>query len=236
MKKIAFLLLTAFGCVNTTYAVQNIKMKDGATATVIFSEKEMTRIAAKGSIPLNIWTVEGQMDSAQDEVTGDWFVTPVNPNNKTFSFFVQDESGSTMTIIANLQDVPSETIIFEGAKLRSQYDEMNMGGDNSDSRKAIIRNMMRAMANNDEKSYLVTDIKERVPLWREVDLVSVKAYETSKFIGTVYILKNISNQTMNLGEEEFIDFGPSVVAVGLSNNQVKPQDTTYLYVIRRSVN
>ncbi|HGW3836668.1 TPA: type-F conjugative transfer system secretin TraK [Acinetobacter baumannii] len=89
---------------------------------------------------------------------------------------------------------------------------------------------------NDEKSYLVTDIKERVPLWREVDLVSVKAYETSKFIGTVYILKNISNQTMNLGEEEFIDFGPSVVAVGLSNNQVKPQDTTYLYVIRRSVN
>ncbi|MBD0230651.1 type-F conjugative transfer system secretin TraK, partial [Acinetobacter baumannii] len=71
---------------------------------------------------------------------------------------------------------------------------------------------------------------------REVDLVSVKAYETSKFIGTVYILKNISNQTMNLGEEEFIDFGPSVVAVGLSNNQVKPQDTTYLYVIRRSVN
>ncbi|WP_438894739.1 hypothetical protein ABUS04_20925 (plasmid) [Acinetobacter baumannii] len=40
MKKIAFLLLTAFGCVNTTYAVQNIKMKDGATATVIFWKRK----------------------------------------------------------------------------------------------------------------------------------------------------------------------------------------------------
>lgn len=236
MKKLSFLLLLGLGCVNTTYAVQNIKMKDGTTATVIFSEKEMTRIAAKGSVPLSIWTVDNQMDSTQDDATGDWFVVPSNPNKKTFSFFVQDENGATMTVIANLQDVPSETIIFEGAKLRSNYDEMNVGGDNSDSRKSIIRNMIRAMANNDERSYLVSELKEKVPLWREIDLISIKAYETSKFVGTVYILKNISNETMNLGEEEFMDFGASVVAVGLSNNQVKPQDTTYLYVIRRSVN
>lgn len=236
MKKLGFLLFLTLGCVNTTYAIQNIKMKDGATATVIFSEKEMTRIAAKGSVPLSIWTVDNQMDSTQDDVTGDWFVTPMNPNKKTFSFFVQDENGATMTVIANLQDVPSETIIFEGAKLRTNYDEMSTNSDNSDSRKSVIRNMIRAMANNDERSYLVSELKEKVPLWREVDLVSIKAYETSKFIGTVYILKNISNETMNLGEEEFMDFGASVVAVGLSNNQVKPQDTTYLYVIRRSVN
>lgn len=236
MKKLGFLLFLTLGCVNTTYAIQNIKMKDGATATVIFSEKEMTRIAAKGSVPLSIWTVDNQMDSTQDDVTGDWFVTPMNPNKKTFSFFVQDENGATMTVIANLQDVPSETIIFEGAKLRTNYDEMSANSDNSDSRKSVIRNMIRAMANNDERSYLVSELKEKVPLWREVDLVSIKAYETSKFIGTVYILKNISNETMNLGEEEFMDFGASVVAVGLSNNQVKPQDTTYLYVIRRSVN
>ena len=236
MKKLGFVLLLSLGCVNTTYAVQNIKMKDGATATVIFSEKEMTRIAAKGSVPLSIWTVDNQMDSTQDDVTGDWFVVPTNPSKKTFSFFVQDENGATMTVIANLQDVPSETVIFEGAKLRSNYDEMNAGGDNSDSRKSIIRNMMRAMANGDERSYLVSDLKDKVPLWREVDLISLKAYETSKFVGTVYILKNISNDTMNLGEEEFMDFGASVVAVGLSNNKVKPQDTTYLYVIRRMVN
>lgn len=236
MKKLVFLFLAGLGCVNTTNAVQNIKMKDGGTATVIFSEKEMTRIAAKGSIPLNIWTVDDLLDSSIDDVTGDYFITPSNPNKKTFSFFVQDESGATMTIIATLQDIPSETIIFEGAKLRSNYDEMSSGGDNSDSRKSVIRNMMRSMANADEKSYLVSDLNEKIPLWKEVDLISLKAYEASKYIGTTYILKNISNETMILGEEEFMDFGSSVVAVGLSNNQVKSNDTTYLYVIRRSVN
>jgi hypothetical protein len=40
MKKLGFLLLLSFGCVNTTYAVQNIKMKDGATATVIFQKRK----------------------------------------------------------------------------------------------------------------------------------------------------------------------------------------------------
>lgn len=236
MKKLVCLLMLGLGCVNTTYAVQNIKMKDGATATVIFSEKEMTRLAAKGSVPLNIWTIDGQMDSSFDDSTGDWFLTPINQAKKTFSFFVQDESGATMTIIATLQDVPSETIIFEGARLRTNFDEMNVSANDSDSRKSVIRNMMKAMANNSERSYLVSDLKEKVPLWREVDLISLKAYEAPNFIGTVYILKNVSNETMILGEEEFMDFGSKVVAVGLSNNQVKPQDTTYLYVIRRSVN
>lgn len=235
MKNIYLLLFLSIGCVNTTYAVQNVKMKDGGTATVIFSEKEMTRIAAKGSIPLNIWTVDNLMDSSIDDTTGDHFITPVDPNKKTFSFFVQDESGSTMTVIANLQDVPSETIIFEGAKFRSDYDEMSLSAD-SNTRKTIIRNMMKAMANGDEKSYLVSDLQERVPLWKEVDIVSIKAYEASKFIGTVYLLKNTSSKPMILGEEEFMDFGKSVVAVGLSNNQVNPQDTAYLYIIRKALN
>lgn len=235
MKKIILSAVMALCCVNTTYAVQNIKMKDGSTASVIFSEKEMTRISAKGGIPLTIWTIDNLMDSQVDDVTGDYFITPINPNKKTFSFFVQDENGSTMTIIANLQDVPSETIIFEGARNRNNYDEMSLN-NNSDGRKSVIRNMMRAMANNDERAYLVTDLKSKVPLWREVDLISLKAYETSKYIGTVYILKNISRETMVLSEEEFMDFGSSVVAVSLSQNQVSPQDTTYLYVIRRVAN
>jgi hypothetical protein len=53
------------------------------------------------------------------------------------------------------------------------------------------------------------------------------------FIGTKYLLKNISNETLVLGEEEFLDFGDDVVAVAIDHSSVKPNETTYIYVVRR---
>lgn len=166
---------------------------------------------------------------------GDVFIKPNPGAPKSFSFFVRDENGVTVTVVATQQDVPSETVIFESTRITRPGDQMPFESATSDTRKAAVRNMIKAMTINEENGYLVTPVDSEVPLWKEAKLLALKSYENGDFVGTKYVLKNVSRETMNLLEEEFLDFGKSVIAIGLSKNEVKPDETTYLYVVRKNI-
>lgn len=236
IKKISCVAILAGICVdtNSAFAAQALKVKDGDTVAVTVSARELTRLTTKNSRIKEVWASNDAFESSIDSDAGDVFIKPNAGAPRAFSFFVRDENGVTVTVVATQQDVPSETIIFESTRISKPSDQMQLDPANNDTRKAAVRNMIKAMTSNDENGYLVTAVDTEVPLWKEAKVMALKSYENGDFIGTKYVLKNVSRDTMNLLEEEFLDFGKSVIAVGLSKNEVKPNETTYLYVVRKN--
>ena len=220
-------------CVNTSFAAQEIKAKEGESFQVSVSKRELTRITGKNSKIKAVWSANNVFDNSVDVDSGDVFIKPNADAPTSFSFFVKDEAGTTVTLVATQQDVPSETIIINGKKsFKSGSDSLSDG--TADGRKAVVRNLMKAMTvDGDNTTYNTTALNTEIPLWRETKVVAVNAYEAGLFVGTKYLLKNISHEPLYLGEEEFLDFGADVVAVGLDHSAVKPSETTYLYVVRR---
>ena len=65
-------------------------------------------------------------------------------------------------------------------------------------------------------------------------MTAERLYDTGQFVGTIYLLENISSDTLFLEEEEFLEFGNSVVAISIEHAAVKPSEVTHVYIVRRS--
>lgn len=219
-------------CVNTSFAAQTLKIEEGSVFAITISKRELTRITGKNAKLKSVWAANNVFESSVDAESGDIFIKANSDSPASFSFFVKDEAGITVTLVATQQDIPSETIILDGKKpvKTIKADPSNNDGD---GRKIAIRNLLKAMRNGDEYAYSVTPINMEIPLWEEVKLTAERAYDTGQFVGTTYLLKNTSRENLFLEEEEFLDFGDSVVAISIEHAVVKPNEFTHVYIARR---
>ena len=101
--------------------------------------------------------------------------------------------------------------------------------------KSILRSvaMLVAMASDRVPSDLrVTEFNAARALWAEAQFTLVKLYEGRGLIGEKYALTNISNSTMVLAEQEFDREDGGVAAVAIDNLNLRPGESTLVYVIR----
>ena len=102
-------------------------------------------------------------------------------------------------------------------------------------------NHVRAM-----KAMLVAMASDRVPadirvdevgrpmqLWAEAKFSLARRYEGRGLVGEKYLLQNVSPAPMVLAEQEFDREGGGVVGVAIENHNLRPGETTSVFVIRR---
>ena len=78
----------------------------------------------------------------------------------------------------------------------------------------------------------VEETNRLVPLWNEVRFSLMRTYEGRSLVGEKYLLTNISKQAMVLAEQEFDRADGGVVGVAIDNLNLRPGDSTSVYVIR----
>lgn len=214
--------------------VQELMVKDGDTATIKMSRRELTRITVSGAGRLEkVWSNSNTMEITPDKQKGEVFVRPGPGAGSSFSFFVRDDQGSTYTLVAMLEDIPSQTVVLKPADIRlSSIDKSRW------KQQPFLENvkaLLRAMATGkDASGYTVEPRNARVPLWRETRIDQVQAYVGFALVGEIYLVRNVSKETLKFHEREFMDFGERVSAVALEKLEVAPGDTTTLYVVRRT--
>lgn len=228
-----------FFCVNTifisqAFALQQISVSDGQTISATFSKNELTRLTASGKAEkiTDVWSGNENFDTQVDAKTGSVFIQPHRDAPPIFSFFVQDNTDSVYTVVANLQDIPSDTIKFNNVKPKKYLVNSDQSNSQASSRKGEIRNFMYAMYKQDESSFIVESRDEIVPLWRETEVKHIARFIGNNYIGDAYRIVNLTDDDMVLNEQEFTTFGDNVEAVSLSLTHLEPQENTLVFIVR----
>lgn len=225
-KIITSLFLLLFSILS--FASQTISVEDNGTYKIKVSSTELTRITVDGGRVKKAWAMNSAWDTKADKESGELFIRPKDGSDKPFSFFVQDSSGGTYTLIATPLDIPSETIILKSADVKKS--EM---GDRSDQPyvaqiKAIVRDM--SLGNKDEA--MVEEIGQIVSLWEETELWLVRRYTNANLIGEEYSITNKTKKSITFTEQEFGSFGENVRGVAIEKLTLPPNEMTRVFIVR----
>lgn len=235
MKKVITGLLFCLCLAEPAFAKQEITLKDGDSVKVILSANDATRLVMDRGRIEKIVAPKGMLDIQADKERGEIFLKPLASAPESVSFFVRDDSGATFTLIATRRPVPGDTILLKNASPRKSP---GRGGQYlSTPFVERVKQLIKAMALGENlESYGVEDQNRPVALWKETDITLVKSFTAHDLYGEVYVITNVSSDPMRFHEREFMEFGERVQAVALERLELKPDASTFLYVVRRAAN
>ncbi|WP_136415872.1 type-F conjugative transfer system secretin TraK [Herbaspirillum sp. ST 5-3] len=240
-------------------ALQAIEARDGMSVEAIVSTKEATRIRLEGT-PItdvfgNIYSSNcaaapaaagaptpaspavnptGEIVLECDRDKGEVYVRPVGNSAKPINLFVSS-ANATYTLLLRKSDVPADTIVIRDKTPRQAKAEgvLQVPAGRSSSHIRSLKAMLIAMASDRVPTDLRVD-EVNIPraLWAEAKFTLLRVIEGRGLIGEKYLLTNVSNATMVLAEQEFDREEGNVLAVSIDNLNLRPGESTNVYVIR----
>lgn len=189
-----------------------------------------------------------------DRDKGEIYVRPVGESQdgkgKPVNLFISSAQ-ATYTLLLRRADTPADTIVLRDKTARPPTTLSNTAAGNAANRPTSSNpqgpsaHHIRAM-----KALLVTMVSQRVPpdvrveelnqpvqLWAEARLLLTQRYEGRGLVGERYQLLNASPAVMVLAEQEFDredgNDGAQVLGVAIEQHNLRPGESTKVYVIRR---
>jgi conjugal transfer pilus assembly protein TraK len=181
-----------------------------------------------------------------DRDKGEIYVRPVagsgdpSGSGKPVNLFISS-AHATYTLVLRRADTPADTIVIRDRSMPTAAS----GGPAVPAALGTSPNHVRVM-----KALLVAMASDRVPadirveeanqslqLWAEARFSLMRRYEGRGLTGEKYLLQNVSATAMVLAEQEFdrpdSKAGGQVLGVAIEHHNLKPGETTNVFVIRR---
>ncbi len=181
----------------------------------------------------------GEMVLECDRDKGEIYVRPVGDSTKPINLFVSS-AYATYTLLLRRSDTPADTIVIRDKSPRPISSAASSQGPLGPSANHIraLKTMLAAMASDRVPADVrVEEVNRPVQLWAEVKFSLMRRYEGRGLLGEKYLLQNVSNIVMVLAEQEFdredSPSGGGVAGVAIENHNLKPGETTNVFVIRR---
>lgn len=247
---------------SSAQALQLVEARDGVTVDAIVSIKEPTRIRIENAKITDVFgniyssncglpaTVPagapspatpavnpaGEIALECDRDKGEIYVRPMGSSTKPINIFVSS-ANATYTLLLRRSDTPSDTIVIRDRITRQVPDGLSAQrpGPLSPSANHIraMKALLVAMASNRVAPDIrVEEVNRAIQLWAEARFSLMRTYEGRQLIGEKYLLTNISEQVMVLAEQEFDRPEAGVIGVAIENLNLRPGDSTSIYVIR----
>ncbi len=221
---------------------------DGAPITDVFGNIHSSHCNPTAALPVTPGTPStgavtqsvnpaGELVLECDRDKGEIYVRPVGDSTKPINLFVSS-ANFTYTLLLRRSDTPADTIV-----IRDKTPKTLKVGMSAQASAGAAPNPVRAM-----KALLVAMASDRVPpdiqfeeahrtvqLWTEARFSLVRHYEGRGLVGEKYLLENISNALMVLTEQEFDRERGNVVGIAIERHNLRPGESTSVYVIRRGV-
>lgn len=179
----------------------------------------------------------GELVLECDRDKGEIYVRPVGDSTKPINLFVSS-ANFTYTLLLRRSDTPADTIV-----IRDKTPKTLKAGMSTQAPAGTAPNPVRAM-----KALLVAMASDRVPpdiqfeearrtiqLWTEARFSLVRQYEGRGLVGEKYLLENVSSAPMVLAEQEFDRESGNVAGIAIERHNLRPGESTSVYVIRRGV-
>ncbi len=229
LKRAIAICLLLTGASLPTAALQVFDGINGATIYAKISKKEPTRIALDQGRISTIRAREGSLNISTDEASGQLFVSVHPDAEKHINAFLTTEAGHTYTLILEVIDSPSDSLIIKQPKTASKTPVLT--GPKASPFDKDIKKLLTAIVNDTPPDGVeVVNERKIVALWREVTFVQDLQYLASDAIAERFILTNISKSDLVMSEREFYKKG--VHAVALEQHALIPGAFTKVYIIR----
>lgn len=218
----ALLLLVGLDAV----AAQTLSGRPDDTLAASLSRSGPTLIRVEGHRIRRVFGAEGDFDVKPDKDAGTAFIKPL-VDKPVVSAYVSDDSGRTWKLLLSVTDGPADSIVIKG-----KGDEP--GGkrlDKDTARDQAIKRVVLALDAEGESDMDSRAVNELVPLWKEAMFVLMKIVD-GPLKGEKYQLTNTSDKPMVIDEREL--YRRSVVAVSVETPELKPAESTSVYVISES--
>jgi conjugal transfer pilus assembly protein TraK len=221
---------------------------DGAPITDVFGNIHSSHCNPTAALPVTPGTPStgavtqsvnpaGELVLECDRDKGEIYVRPVGDSTKPINLFVSS-ANFTYTLLLRRSDTPADTIV-----IRDKTPKTLKVGMSAQASAGAAPNPVRAM-----KALLVAMASDRVPpdiqfeeahrtvqLWTEARFSLVRHYEGRGLVGEKYLLENISSASMVLAEQEFDRESGNVAGIAIERHNLRPGESTSVYVIRRGV-
>jgi conjugal transfer pilus assembly protein TraK len=179
-----------------------------------------------------------------DRDKGEIYIRPVGDSPKPVNLFVSS-AHATYTLVLRRADTPADTIVIRDRSQRTAPASLATGpqvafGPSSPSAHHIrtMKALLVAMASDRVPPDIrVDELHQPMQLWAETRFALMSRYEGRGLVGEKYLLKNIGQAAMVLSEQEFdrpdSKEGGQVLGVSVENHNLRPGETTQVFVIRR---
>lgn len=174
-----------------------------------------------------------------DRDKGEVYIRPVGDATRPINLFVSSAT-ATYTLVLRRSDTPADTIVIRDKTpqaLRPSVAETVPSGpapNHVRTMKALLVAMASDRVPPDVK---VEETLRPIQLWAESRFTLLRRYEGRGFLGEKYALQNISATSMVLAEQEFdrpdSRIGGEVAGIAIENHNLRPGESTSIYVIRR---
>lgn len=182
-----------------------------------------------------------------DRDKGEIYVRPVATASdgsaaagKPVNLFISS-AHATYTLILRRADTPADTILIRDRSVPpAPVDGRASSGPSGPSAHHVraMKALLVAMASDRvPPDVRVDELNLPVQLWAEARFALMRRYEGRGLSGEKYLLQNISAAVMVLSEQEFdrpeSKAGGQVLGVAVEHHQLRPGESTSVYVIRR---
>lgn len=180
-----------------------------------------------------------------DRDKGEIYIRPVGDSPKPVNLFISS-AHATYTLVLRKADTPADTIVIRDPgqrALQAMQSLPSAAGSQSPLVTAPnhirgLKTLLLAMASDRVPPDIrVDELNQPIQLWAEARFSLMRRYEGRGLVGEKYLLQNVSQAMMVLAEQEFdrpdTPAGGQVLAVAVEHHNLRPGETTNVFVIRR---
>lgn len=246
----------------SAHALQLVEARDGVTVDALISIKEPTRIRIENAkitdVFGNIYSSNcglpaappagtpspatpainpaGEIALQCDRDKGEVYVRPMGGSTKPINLFVSSAT-ATYTLLLRRSDTPSDTIVIRDKTTRQAGPDLSPTrpgalGPSANHIRAMKALLVAMASDRVAPDVRVEEVNRSIQLWTEAKFSLMRTYEGRGLVGEKYLLTNISDQVMVLAEQEFDRPEGGVVGIAIENLNLRPGDSTSVYVIR----
>lgn len=218
-----------FLSITSVYAAQIREMNDGDEASADISRQDINRVKLSGDRIRSTKFNNGELEISQDDNLGEIYIRATKvAEAKPLNLFIITEQNFTYKLLLYPKAIPSEQIIIKNDSVVANSDaEVSKIAKNSYQQQIIT--LIKAMrAKTKLESYQISNSKKYIDLG-DLELKRTSTYKGQSFIGESFILKNDSNQILNLEDKMFFKNG--VRAIKIENPILLPDETTEIFIV-----
>lgn len=181
----------------------------------------------------------GEIALECDRDKGEIYVRPLGTSStstKPINLFVSS-AHATYTLLLRRSDTPSDTIVIRDRTARRPDTDPSLirqgpFGASANHIRAMKALLVAMASDRVAPDVRVEEINRPIQLWSEARFSLMRTYEGRGLAGEKYLLTNTSDQTMVLAEQEFDRAQGDVVGIAIENRNLRPGESTSVYVIR----
>jgi conjugal transfer pilus assembly protein TraK len=193
---------------------------------------DMTRLAIQDGRISNMHFPEGSLTVVKDEEQG--FVVIRARDDKPVSLILTSSSGQTHSVFLTPAAIGMETILIKEKKTLGLNGSTRIPGSTAsrqDPQSSAVKQLVLSMARDEKENsnFMVEAVNKDFDLWQETNFHAIDTFTSENMVGHRYMLTNVSDRQMRLGEQEFFKHG--VIAVAIDRHVLEPGEQTFVFVV-----